>query len=102
MFTISIFFFVASVLSKKLLQQGGNAISDECKSSPVFQSPQYRVTSGGSTQFQYVVHFVTPKLGYLAKELENVLVMVNDQLKENSIAIPAIGTGNYYNVSLFC
>ena len=90
--------FVASQLSKKLLQQGGNSISDECKFSPILASQQYRVTTGGSTQFHNIVHFVTPKLNQLAQDLAVVLIMVNDQLKKKSIAIPAIGTGESFIV----
>ena len=55
-----------------------------------------RVTSGGKSQFQYILHFVTPNLGKLAQYLEEMLVLVNDQLKSKSIALPAIGTGEKF------
>ena len=75
---------------------GGNSISDECKINPVLKTADYRVTKGGKTQFQNIVHFVTPTIGLLAKKLEEVLIMVNDRLQKSSIAIPAIGTGKLH------
>ena len=86
-------YFSASQVSSKLIQMGGNSISEECKSNPMLKTADYRVTKGGKTQFQNIVHFVTPNISLLAKKLEEVLVMVNDQLQKSSIAIPAIGTG---------
>ena len=88
---------LATQLSSKVLQLGGNSICDECKSNPVFACDDFRVTSGGSSQFDNIVHFVPPKLDLLAKNLESVLVLINDKLQKCSVAIPAIGTGKIDN-----
>ena len=81
-------------MSSKLIKLGGKAITKECKSHPVLQTSQFRVTKGGKTQFQHIVHFVTPTIDLLAEKLEEMLLMVDGELKSKSIAIPAIGTGN--------
>ena len=73
---------------------GGNVVKDECESNPVFQAKEYRVTSGGNSQFANIVHFVPTKVDDLAQNLEQVLHLINDNLKRSSVAIPAIGTGN--------
>ena len=65
----------------------------ECKSKPVIKTQQFRVTGGGKSCFEYIVHFVTPTIGCLAQKLEQILILVNDNLKKKSIALPAIGTG---------
>ena len=93
---------LASQLSRKLLQKGGNSIETECRSNPKYQSNECRVTTGGNTQFQYIVHFITPESPVLAQNLKIVLDLIEDKLKSTSVAIPAIGAGGYFALAKFC
>ena len=72
---------------------GGKSISDECNSNPLYQTSEYRVTTGGQSSFSNIVHFVPSKLDLLDLNLEKVLILVDEKLQKSSIAIPAIGTG---------
>ena len=66
----------------------------ECKSNPVTTSNECRVTKGGKTHFEFIVHFITPKeVAILAQNLQNVLNLIDNQLMKSSVTIPAIGTG---------
>ena len=67
-----------------------------------YQSNECRVTTGGNTQFQYIVHFITPQSPVLAQNLKIVLDLIEDKLKSTSVAIPAIGTGGYFASAIFC
>ena len=87
------YLFLASMLSAKLVQKGGNSIAAECKNNPLLQSNECRVTSGGSTKFHNIVHFITPNATVLAQNLLNVLNLINDKLQKKSVAIPTIGAG---------
>ena len=95
------YLFLASILSAKLVQKGGNSIVAECKNNPLLQSNECRVTSGGTTKFHNIVHFITPNVNVLAQNLLNVLNLINDKLQKNSVAIPTIGAGMIlHNLSL--
>ena len=76
-----------------LIYKGENSIAYECKYNPTLVSNECKVTSGGKTRFQNIVHFITPEQIKLAPNLQNVLNLINDQLMKGSVAIPAIGTG---------
>ena len=86
--------FSGSPLSSKLLQLAGHAISDECESNPLYQSNEYRVTSGGNSNFKKIVHYAPSKIEYLSKNVEDILKLIELKLLGSSVAFPAIGTGN--------
>jgi len=88
-----LFVFSASQLSALLVKKAGSAIVTECQSNPILKTNECRVTSGGNTQFRNIVHFITPQANILAQNLLNVLILIDSQLKKNSVAIPAIGAG---------
>ena len=81
------------MLSSKVIKLAGNSVVDESKSNPIFKSDDFCVTSGGTSRFDNIVHFVPPKLDLLAPNLQSVLTLINGKLKKSSVAIPAIGTG---------
>ena len=89
-------FFLGSLLSSKVLQLAGSSISVECDSNPVYKCNEFRITSGGSSKYDNIVHFVPPTLNLLDKNLESLLVLIDSQLRKSSVAIPAIGTGKTF------
>ena len=80
-----------------MLQIAGTSISDQIKSNPLFEAKEYKVTTGGYSRFKYIVHMAaSANVGFVHQDLEKVLIMIDKKLETNSVAIPAIGTGNVY------
>ncbi|XP_076799528.1 protein mono-ADP-ribosyltransferase PARP14-like [Clavelina lepadiformis] len=81
-------------LSKKLLQAAGNEILSDCQSNPYFQSSACRITKGGNLKCKNIAHVVTPvNENGLFEILQEVFEVVDGTLTLNTLALPAIGTG---------
>ena len=88
-------FILESEVSSKLLKITGNEISEECKSNPLYKADELRITKGGNSSFQNIVHLISPNLEYVHEYLEKALVIIEKYFQNcSSIAIPAIGTGD--------
>ena len=80
-------------MSSKLLKLAGDEISEECKSNPLYYDDELRITSGGKSSFQHIVHLITPSLGFIHRRLEKALVIIDKKFPQSSVAVPAIGIG---------
>ena len=97
-----IVFVLVSMLSQLLVKKAGQQIVKECAkpSKCVSSGFKFRITNAGALNCQYVAHLVVdsnrtsnqPLLQQIPMDLLAVFKAVN-KLEQNSIAIPAIGTG---------
>ena len=90
--------FAASQLSKKLVRKGGKEIAKQCKNKKecVRTSEKFRITRAGKLHCKFVAHLVLNS-NNLQEEVPLDLFEVFkavDELEQQTIAIPAIGTGN--------
>ena len=98
-----------SILSQLLVKKAGQQIVKECEnpSKCISSGFKFRITNAGALNCHYVAHLIVdsnrasnqPLLQQIPMDLLAVFKAVN-KLKQNLIAIPAIGRGK--NNILFC
>ena len=86
--------FSGSPLSSHVLAYAGSAIKQSCANNPVRQSLHYRVTEGGKLKCRYIIHVASPtKSNALEAMFQALLSLAEDDLRIQSLAIPAVSTG---------
>ena len=73
----------------------------ECANNPIIETDILRVTKAPGLPFKYVIHLVSPHSAN--KITERLLVALNtaEELKCQTIAVPAIGTGEILGYLFF-
>ncbi|XP_076818204.1 uncharacterized protein LOC143463489 isoform X2 [Clavelina lepadiformis] len=80
-------------ISKHLVAQTGQSIMDEYETSPIIETSNYRVTSGGALPCKNIFHVVTPGSAAETEQVVGEVLQAAENLKKRSLALAAIGTG---------